>query len=99
MWLGDVEKYRDNLLDALVDRHGPGRMIFRNTRRIMKNFPERKLITHEFKLGTTYQKALEDKSFETLQDIKEFVDSAALEVGLEDDSRIAWVIDFLKEKE
>ncbi len=31
----------DKLLGALLDRHGPGRVIFRNTRAAMSGFPER----------------------------------------------------------
>ena len=96
LWLGDVAKYKDNLLDALVDRHGPGRMIFRNTRRIMKNFPERKLITHEFELDLETKDLLGEKQFESLQDIKEFVDDTVLTKGFEEDARIHWLIEFLK---
>ena len=33
---------RDKLLEALVDRHGTGRVIFRNTRKALKGFPKRK---------------------------------------------------------
>lgn len=35
------------LLDQLVDRHGTGRVIFRNTRDALKGFPERKAIPNE----------------------------------------------------
>lgn len=34
---------RETLLRELVDCYGPGRVIFRNTRRIIKGFPERKV--------------------------------------------------------
>ena len=34
---------RDKLLEALVDRHGTGRVIFRNTRKALKGFPKRKV--------------------------------------------------------
>lgn len=34
-------------LDRLVDRHGTGRVLFRNLRRNIPGFPQRQLITHE----------------------------------------------------
>ncbi|MDX2245939.1 MAG: SNF2-related protein [Bacteroidia bacterium] len=33
---------RDNLIEDLLDQHGPGRVIFRNTRSAMSGFPKRK---------------------------------------------------------
>ncbi|WP_144392968.1 RNA polymerase-associated protein RapA [Pleionea sediminis] len=39
--LTDVEKQK--LLDRLIDQHGTGRVLFRNTRSAMSNFPERQL--------------------------------------------------------
>ena len=44
------------LIDKLIDRHGTGRMLFRNTRNAISGFPERHLHTHE----------LEDELPETL---------------------------------
>ncbi len=35
------------LIDTLVDRHGTGRLMFRNTRHAISGFPERKLHLHE----------------------------------------------------
>ena len=35
---------RAALLDQLIDRHGPGRVIFRNTREALKGFPERRAL-------------------------------------------------------
>jgi ATP-dependent helicase HepA len=34
---------RTRLLNELLDRHGPGRVIFRNARRVLKGFPERRV--------------------------------------------------------
>ena len=33
---------RENLIEDLLDQHGPGRVLFRNTRAAMKGFPKRK---------------------------------------------------------
>ena len=38
----DEAKHRDSLIEDLLDRHGPGRVIFRNTRVSMQGFPQRK---------------------------------------------------------
>jgi len=37
----------DKLTDQLIDRHGTGRLLFRNTRHAITGFPERKLHTYE----------------------------------------------------
>jgi ATP-dependent helicase HepA len=37
------ESARSGLLEALVDQHGPGRVVFRNSRSVLAQFPERKL--------------------------------------------------------
>lgn len=37
---------RSAIFDELTDRHGPGRVIFRNTRHAMKGFPERRVHMH-----------------------------------------------------
>lgn len=39
--LGNQEE-RDNLMEDLLDQHGPGRVLFRNTRSAMSGFPKRK---------------------------------------------------------
>lgn len=36
------ESERDSLIEDLLDQHGPGRVIFRNTRAAMSGFPQRK---------------------------------------------------------
>jgi len=37
---------RERLLDLLIDRHGTGRVLFRNTRSAVQGFPARRLIAH-----------------------------------------------------
>jgi ATP-dependent helicase HepA len=44
--LGDIENYPDarlQLIEHLLDRHGTGRVLFRNTRSAVKGFPKRNL--------------------------------------------------------
>jgi len=42
-----VTDLADSLTDQLIDRHGTGRLLFRNTRHAIKGFPERHLHSYE----------------------------------------------------
>ena len=95
-WIKETPKYKNDILDALIDRHGPGRLIFRNTRKIMSNFPERKLITHPLEIPAELHKALKESKAETILDYKESVDEVSLKLGLDKDPRINWLVDILK---
>lgn len=45
--LGDIEGLdRETLIERLIDRHGTGRVLFRNTRATIPGFPRRELIAH-----------------------------------------------------
>lgn len=59
---------RQELIQALIDRHGTGRMLFRNTRQGVKGFPHR--VYHQITLGE----------------------------GSSPQTKIDWLIDFLKTK-
>ena len=53
----DEEKYliKQELIEKLLDRHGTGRLLFRNTRAAIKGFPKRKL--HKYSLENSYDNA------------------------------------------
>ena len=57
---GDDEKRRarDELIDHLLDRHGTGRVLFRNTRSAVKGFPERRLHAYPLPLPAEYTQTL-----------------------------------------
>ena len=83
------------LLDALVDQHGPGRVVFRNARSVLKQFPERKL--RPWKLDWPRGRELP----QWRQLAKEFVSDAGRE-ALDEypyhfDARVRWLSDFLRE--
>ncbi len=42
-----VTELADTLTDQLIDRHGTGRLLFRNTRHAIQGFPERELHTYK----------------------------------------------------
>lgn len=50
---------KEALLEALLDRHGPGRSIFRNTRAVIKGFPER--IPHPAPISPRHSDFAEDR--------------------------------------
>jgi ATP-dependent helicase HepA len=57
------EQARIELAELLLDRHGTGRILFRNTRAAVKGFPERKLCAMPLPLPEKYRSCLE--TFET----------------------------------
>ncbi len=57
------QQARSKLAESLLDRHGTGRILFRNTRVAVKGFPERKLVASPLPLPMEYQTCL--TTFET----------------------------------
>jgi len=57
------QQARNKLAESLLDRHGTGRILFRNTRAAVKGFPERKLVASSLPLPAEYQSCL--ATFET----------------------------------
>lgn len=55
----DKDGARLELVEHLLDRHGTGRVLFRNTRTSVKGFPERKVTTYPLPLPDEYSKCLE----------------------------------------
>ena len=54
--LGDIVGLdRDTLIERLIDRHGTGRVLFRNTRATIPGFPRRELIAHPLPEPEAYQ--------------------------------------------
>ncbi|MGB5253450.1 MAG: RNA polymerase-associated protein RapA [Sedimenticolaceae bacterium] len=54
-WLGDVSGLaREDIIDRLIDRHGTGRVLFRNTRHAIKGFPRRNLHVYRLPLPAEY---------------------------------------------
>ena len=110
----DAEKQqqaRQDIIRQLMDRHGTGRVLFRNTRAAIKGFPKRQLMRYELAMPTQYQtsmrvagmmggsnQSLEQKAMQWLypEDIyQQFEGENATWWGF--DPRVNWLIDFLKE--
>ena len=61
--IGDDEtsdNARQHLLNQLLDRHGTGRILFRNSRNTIKGFPERKLLPTALTLPEQYHDSFND---------------------------------------
>jgi len=61
-----VTDLADTLTDQLIDRHGTGRLLFRNTRHAIKGFPERHL--HSYELADDSLKSISDWLMDFLKD-------------------------------
>ncbi|MCC4266006.1 RNA polymerase-associated protein RapA [Oceanimonas baumannii] len=106
----DTPEQRQALLARLLDHHGTGRLLFRNTRQAIKGFPVRRLHTHPLPLPSQYQTAIrvagmmgshQDNATQALQALYPEEIYRQFEGGdsswTQFDSRINWLLEFLKE--
>ncbi len=83
---------REALLQTLLDQHGTGRVVFRNTRAAMAGFPKRKFCPaplQETNLTQLARLARELRAEETGED-------AAIRYAFKEDVRLDWLVAFLK---
>ena len=88
---GDAEA-RAALAEDLLDQHGTGRVMFRNTRLNMSGFPKRK--AHLIKLPTENDKVREAIWQEFQREWK--ADAMKGRLTFRDDPRIKWLAEFLR---
>lgn len=91
----DAEEARRSLVRQLLDRHGTGRVLYRNTRAVISGFPERELHAYPLPCPALYQDIGDRASLYPevgLQDEFEPVETA----WWQDDPRVDWLIDTLK---
>jgi len=69
---------RDQLRDQLLDRHGTGRVMFRNSRRHVGGFPERRLHVTELEPPSAYRRVLRKLSRD-----EDYLDELLIETGLD----------------
>lgn len=72
------ESARAQLREALLDRHGTGRVMFRNSRRHVGGFPERRLHTATLALPSAYRRVLR-----RLARDEDYLDELLIETGLD----------------
>ena len=72
------ESARDQLREQLLDRHGTGRVMFRNSRRHVGGFPERRLHLAPLALPSAYRRVLRK-----LERDEDYLDELLIETGLD----------------
>jgi ATP-dependent helicase HepA len=84
------------LIKEILDRHGTGRVLFRNTRASIQGFPERQMHTHELDPPDDWKQTVADTAD---ADILSLLQPERLlgEDWLKTDSRVQWLSDFLKQ--
>ncbi len=55
-----ADETRGQLLNQLLDRHGTGRILFRNSRNTIKGFPERQLLPQPLAMPELYQDKIDE---------------------------------------
>jgi ATP-dependent helicase HepA len=85
---------RQALLEDLLDLHGPGRVLFRNTRGNMKGFPKRVVQLVRLDAGPESKARLEQAAAEFAQDSGETQLPASMELAK--DPRILWLVALLR---
>lgn len=88
----EAEPAIESFLDQLIDRHGTGRALFRNTRDGVDGFMTRHLNTHPLEMPETFETASVDAPLtDQLRSEKLLGEDWLLE-----DPRVQWLIDWLK---
>ena len=93
--INDDNKLRTYTLNELLDRHGTGRVLFRNTRESVKGFYGRSSQAHSLPLPEAWV-----NSYQTIGKLREQLwgEENQPDGGwLEDDPRVPWLIDILKD--
>ncbi len=91
------ESARDHLIEELLDQHGPGRVIFRNTRAAISGFPKRKahLVSLQAPDDQTLWVERLSREFET--DRALFLEkSEEPAFWFNEDPRVAWLVQQMK---
>ena len=83
---------REDLLRTLLDQHGTGRVVFRNTRAAMSGFPVRKYCPAPLEGATPTLLTRIARELEA----EERCDISEIRYAFKDDPRIDWLVSFLK---
>lgn len=87
-FLGELSSSKlDELIKNLLDRHGTGRVLFRNTRAAIKGFPERKLNHYPLPRPSIYSTFMEQPGAKSLYPERMLDDNQ----WLEHDPRVSWL--------
>ena len=81
----------DDIIEQLLDRHGTGRVLFRNTRAAVAGFPQRILHRHPLTSPDEYRLAQVDELSRLYPELPYIDDS-----WLDFDPRVGWLVETLK---
>ncbi len=82
----------DNIIQDLLDRHGTGRVLYRNTRDSVGGFPQRELHSYKMALPEIYQQDFDDLNIALHPEIE-----LPPEIWIGEDTRVEWLVDWLEE--
>ncbi|WIO75449.1 RNA polymerase-associated protein RapA [Porticoccaceae bacterium LTM1] len=85
------EQAIDDVVRTLLDHHGTGRVLFRNTRDAVSGFPERRLVPHKLQTPAAYRSASEGASIEQLLKPEMLLGGG----WLASDPRVKWLANWL----
>ncbi|MET0090440.1 MAG: RNA polymerase-associated protein RapA [Candidatus Thiodiazotropha sp.] len=92
---------RESLIDMLLDRHGTGRVLFRNTRHRISGFPQRALQAVPLPMPEAYQDCLKSADPDTPLALRLTPERLYASHGFSDwwqqDPRVSWLIGALKD--
>lgn len=93
---GDKEK--NNLIEDLLDQHGPGRVLFRNTRSAMSGFPKRKAHLIPLKLTKDHNLWIRRLTNEFAYDMELLTDPTnKQQFWFSQDPRVSWLFKTMKD--
>ena len=94
----DRQPLREALIEHLLDRHGTGRVLFRNTRHAVKGFPERRLIPAPLAMPAEYRHNPRGEINASLYPERAYEQARAESDPLwcEFDPRVGWLVDLLR---
>jgi len=87
----DFEASRDSAVSALLDRHGTGRILFRNTRDAVEGFPRRVLHQYALKAPKPYLERIDSAELIALLQAEQLLGDDWLAL----DSRVEWLSNWL----
>ena len=87
----------DNAIHTLLDRHGTGRVLFRNTRNSVSGFPERKLQAHELELDDEDLIALLEQPLTTQICAEQYWQQKTESDWWLQDPRVIWLAEWLRQ--
>ncbi|MDQ2075495.1 RNA polymerase-associated protein RapA [Marinimicrobium sp. ABcell2] len=88
----------DQIIELLLDRHGTGRVLFRNTRSSVSGFPERKLHTYPLNLDDEDLLALVSEPLEQQLRPEDFWQQQTDADWWMQDARVEWLSEWLRSR-